>query len=142
MSLFIEVQPIVMSDVEKFIRQTDAMAKQALAQVNAAHAKMFLDCWNESKITAQAKCDFMGVNAYKLFASSKATQDYLTAWLPNYVPLTIPSNRDAVINEDGTVTIKFKKVVDGVVAWENESVITPEALKLLDQEVKALEAQQ
>lgn len=139
MSLFIEVAPIQMSDVEKFIRQTDARAKQALAQVSTAHAQMFRECWDESKITAQAKCDFMGQNAYKLFASSKATQEYLYTWLPGYVPLTVPVNRDVVINEDGTVTIKFKKVVDGVVVWENEGAITPEELKLFDQEVKALE---
>ena len=140
MSLFIDVQSIVMSVVENFIRQTDARAKQALAQVNAAHAQMFRECWDESKITAQAKCDFMGVNAYKLFASSKATQEYLYAWLPGYVPLTIPANRDAVINEDGTVTIKHKKVVDGAVVWVDEGAITAEALKLCDEEVKALEA--
>lgn len=139
MSLFIETQPVQMSDVEKFIRQTDARAKQALAQVNAAHAQMFRECWDESKITAQAKCDFMGQNAYKLFASSKATQEYLYAWLPGYVSLTVPSNRDVIINQDGTVTIKFKKVVDGVVVWENEGAITPNELKTFDDEVKELE---
>jgi hypothetical protein len=137
--MFIEKQSLQISDVERFIRQTDANARQALVQVSQAHAKMFRECWDESKVTAQAKCDFLGQNAYKLFASSKATQEYLYAWLKNYVPLSIPANRDAVINEDGTVTIKFKKLVDGEIVWSDQNAITPNELKTFDDEVKEWE---
>jgi len=108
--MFLEPQPIIqMSDAEKFVRSTDQKAKAILAQMAHGHRLMFLEFWKNP----QAYCDFLGNKAYKFFESSRETQAYLAKWLPNYQVMNFPEGKDAIINEDGTITIVDVEIPNG-----------------------------
>lgn len=108
--MFLDPQPpIQISEAEEFVRKTDQRAKALLVQMGAAHRDMFKEFWKNP----QACCDFLGNKAYKFFESSRETQAYLAKWLPNYQILNFPEGKDAIINEDGTITIVDVEIPNG-----------------------------
>jgi hypothetical protein len=137
--MFIETQPRQIPKVEMKAKEIDVKSRSAAMQLVSSHTGIFRSVWEENQVTVQELCDFMGSNAYKLFLFSRSTQEFLALVVANYTPLTMPSNRNAIVNQDGTVTIQVKKVVNGVIEWVNQSGMTVDDLKLIDKEVKEME---
>lgn len=102
MNIFKTTEPDIdyLAETIKEIVNTNAVS---LNMLERAHRRNFNAIWFNDRFSPQEIIDSFGTDVKDLFIASKATQDYIKAFNPEYEYLIPP--RAFTINEDGTVTI-------------------------------------
>lgn len=103
------------------IRRFALFRKMALENYVQAYEISFRDFWYNPLVTPQEHCDFFGDKASEFFLINSIISENIKKIIPDYVAPTIPY--EYFINEDGTVTIGEKIIIEEQV--EEESVDNP-----------------
>ena len=93
------------------IRGINTTANAGIINLKQAIDLAYRQFWFNPLATPQEICDVLGNQAFKLFEDHRDASLFLLSKDSEYVPLQIPENFTADINNDGTVTITYTQPI-------------------------------